>query len=105
IGNVGARFRRGDSWQHLLSHPGIVGAHRPAHIPHQRLAWSPDCLLVLHSHGLPSRWSLRPDVSTTALDPGVTAAPTVRDASSSARPVRDDTTVTVLSPTPSDREP
>jgi anti-sigma regulatory factor (Ser/Thr protein kinase) len=105
IGNVGARFRRGDSWQHLLSHPGIVGAHRPAHIPHQRLAWSPDCLLVLHSDGLPSRWSLRPDVSTTALDPGVTAALIVRDASSSARPVRDDTTVTVLSPRPSDREP
>ncbi|MCW7941253.1 phosphatase [Streptomyces hygroscopicus] len=105
IGNIGARLRSGDSWQHLLSHPGIVGAHRPAHIPHLRLPWSPDCLLVLHSDGLPSRWSLRPDIPSAVLDPGVTAALIVRDASSSARPVRDDTAVTVLSPTSSDREP
>ncbi|WP_055490918.1 ATP-binding SpoIIE family protein phosphatase [Streptomyces sp. TP-A0356] len=105
IGNIGARFRTGDNWQHLLSHPGIVGAHRPARIPHLRLPWSSDCLLVLHSDGLPSRWSLRPDVPSAVLDPGVTAALIVRDASSSARPVRDDTAVTVLSPTPSNREP
>lgn len=104
IGNVGARLRSGDDWQHLLSHPGIVGAHRPAHIPRHRLPWSPLCLLVLHSDGLPSRWSLRTDVPP-ALDPGVTAALIVRDASSSARPVRDDTTVAVLSPTPASREP
>lgn len=105
IGNVGARLRTGDGWQHLLSHPGIVGAHRPAHIPRRQLSWSPECLLVLHSDGLPSRWSLRADVPSAALDPGVTAALIVRDASSSARPVRDDTTVTVLSPTPPDRAP
>ncbi|MEU8588923.1 ATP-binding SpoIIE family protein phosphatase [Streptomyces sp. NPDC048664] len=104
IGNVGARLRTGDSWQHLLSHPGIVGAHRPAHIPRHRLPWSPDCLLVLHSDGLPSRWSLHPDVPP-ALDPGVTAALIVRDASSSARPVRDDTAVAVLSPTATSRRP
>ncbi|MFF3907978.1 SpoIIE family protein phosphatase [Streptomyces sp. NPDC001848] len=105
IGNIGARFRSDGGWQHLLSHPGIVGAHRPAHIPRRRLPWSPDCLLVLHSDGLPSRWSLRDDVPTAELDPGVTAAVIVRDASSAARPVRDDTTVTVLSPTPPKREP
>ncbi|MET8641351.1 ATP-binding SpoIIE family protein phosphatase [Streptomyces sp. NPDC004096] len=105
VGNVGARFRSGGNWQHLLSHPGIVGAHRPAHLPHQRLPWSSDCLLVLHSDGLPSRWSLKAGVPSSTLDPAVTAALIVRDASSSARPVRDDTTVAVLSPTPSDREP
>ncbi|MGR6968454.1 SpoIIE family protein phosphatase [Streptomyces cynarae] len=105
IGNIGARFRSGGGWQHLLSHPGIVGAHRPARIPCQRLPWWPDCLLVLHSDGLPSRWSLREDVPSAELDPGVTAAVIVRDASSAARPVRDDTTVTVLSPTPPKREP
>ncbi|MEV6741115.1 ATP-binding SpoIIE family protein phosphatase [Streptomyces sp. NPDC051104] len=105
IGNIGARFRSDGGWQHLLSHPGIVGAHRPARIPCRRLPWSPDCLLVLHSDGLPSRWSLREDVPSAELDPGVTAAVIVRDASSAARPVRDDTTVTVLSPTPPRREP
>ncbi|MGW5664862.1 SpoIIE family protein phosphatase [Streptomyces sp. NPDC003758] len=105
IGNIGARFRSAGGWQHLLSHPGIVGAHRPAHIPCRRLPWSPECLLVLHSDGLPSRWSLREDVPSAELDPGVTAAVIVRDASSAARTVRDDTTVTVLSPTPPKREP
>ncbi|MEV6025976.1 ATP-binding SpoIIE family protein phosphatase [Streptomyces sp. NPDC052036] len=105
IGNIGARLRTGDGWQPLVSHPGIVGAHRPAHIPRHRLPWSPDCLLVLHSDGLPSRWSLRPEVPVATLDPGVTAALIVRDSSSSARPVRDDTTVAVLSPTPPNREP
>ncbi|MEU6095197.1 ATP-binding SpoIIE family protein phosphatase [Streptomyces sp. NPDC047079] len=105
IGNVGARLRSGDDWQPLVSHPGIVGAHRPARVPHQRLPWTPDSLLVLHSDGLPSRWSLRPDVPAAGLDPGVTAALIVRDSSSSARPVRDDTTVAVLSPPPPNREP
>jgi serine phosphatase RsbU (regulator of sigma subunit) len=105
IGNIGARFRRGGDWQHLLSHPGIVGAHRPAHVPLRRLPWSSDCLLVLHSDGLPSRWVLREDVPSADLDPAVTAALIMRDASSAARPVRDDTTVAVLSPTPSNREP
>ncbi|MGW5478220.1 SpoIIE family protein phosphatase [Streptomyces sp. NPDC004008] len=105
IGNIGARLRTGDGWQPLLSHPGIVGAHVPARLPRHRLPWSPDCLLVLHSDGLPSRWSLRPEVPAATLDPGVTAALIVRDSSSSARPVRDDTTVAVLSPTPPNREP
>ncbi|GAA3038654.1 ATP-binding SpoIIE family protein phosphatase [Streptomyces glomeratus] len=104
IGNVGARLRSGDDWQPLVSHPGIVGAHRPAHIPHQTLPWNPGCLLVLHSDGLPSRWSLRPDVPAAVLDPGVTAALILRDSSSSARPVRDDTTVAVLSPITPNRE-
>ncbi|MFJ5531895.1 SpoIIE family protein phosphatase [Streptomyces sp. NPDC093261] len=98
IGNIGARLRSGDGWQPLVSHPGIVGAHRPAHIPRHRLPWNPDSLLILHSDGLPSRWSLRPEVPAATLDPGVTAALIVRDSSSSARPVRDDTTVAVLSP-------
>ncbi|MFI9648223.1 SpoIIE family protein phosphatase [Streptomyces sp. NPDC052040] len=105
VGNIGARLRRGDDWQPLVSHPGIVGAHRPAQIPCQQLPWTSDCLLVLHSDGLPSRWSLNPEVPAAALDPGVTAALIARDSSSPARPVRDDTAVAVLSPTPPNREP
>ncbi|WP_425247204.1 SpoIIE family protein phosphatase [Streptomyces sp. NEAU-NA10] len=103
IGNVGARLREGGSWRHLLSRPGIVGVHRPATLPETEVPWGADRLLILHSDGLPSRWVPPSDARLLAADPAVTAAVTVRDASSSARPVRDDTAVAVLSPTPPDR--
>lgn len=102
LGNVGARLRRGDTWQPLLSHPGIVGAHRPATLHRQEADWDDDCLLILHSDGLPSRWSPGPAANRGGIDPAVLAAVILRDASSSARPVRDDTCVAVLSPTPPD---
>ncbi|MER5377308.1 ATP-binding SpoIIE family protein phosphatase [Streptomyces sp. NPDC002553] len=103
IGNVGARLREGDNWRHLLSRPGIVGVHRPTSLPETEAAWGADRLLVLHSDGLPSRWTPPSDPRLPAMDPAVVAAVIVRDASSSARPVRDDTAVAVLSPTPPDR--
>ncbi|WP_406010744.1 SpoIIE family protein phosphatase [Streptomyces sp. NBC_00637] len=102
VGNIGARLREGDSWRHLLSRPGIVGTHRPTTLPETEAAWAPDRLLVLHSDGLPSRWAPPVDPRLLSCDPAVTAAVTVRDAGSSARPVRDDTAVAVLSPTPPD---
>ncbi|MCC9708072.1 SpoIIE family protein phosphatase [Streptomyces sp. MNU76] len=105
IGNIGARLRAGAQWQPLLSRPGIVGAHRAAHLPQHEVAWGDDRLLVLHSDGLPSRWSPGPAAHSPSLDPAVIAAVIVRDASSPARPVRDDTTVAVLSPSPPDRLP
>ncbi|MGQ4405560.1 SpoIIE family protein phosphatase [Streptomyces hayashii] len=103
LGNVGARLREGDSWRHLLSRPGIVGAHRHSTLPETEASWAPDRLLVLHSDGLPSRWTPPADPRLLSADPALTAAVTVRDAGSSARPVRDDTAVAVLSPTPPDR--
>ncbi|MFF9125350.1 SpoIIE family protein phosphatase [Streptomyces sp. NPDC014889] len=104
VGNIGARLREGDAWRHLLSRPGIVGVHRPTTMPETEVAWAPDRLLVLHSDGLPSRWA-PPGAAAlpAAADPAVTAAVTVRDAGSSARPVRDDTAVAVLAPAPPDR--
>ncbi|MDO0909418.1 ATP-binding protein/SpoIIE family protein phosphatase [Streptomyces sp. DT2A-34] len=103
VGNAGARLRRGDSWQGLVSRPGIVGAHLPTHLPQQQLTWTDDCLLVLHSDGLPSRWSPGPAAhDRSPVDPAVIAASILRDAGSPARPVRDDTAVVVLSPCPSD---
>jgi anti-sigma regulatory factor (Ser/Thr protein kinase) len=105
IGNIGARLRTGAQWQPLLSRPGIVGAHRAAHLPEHTAPWDTDCLLVLHSDGLPSRWSPGPAAHSPSLDPAVIAAVIVRDASSPARPVRDDTTVAVLSPSPPDHFP
>lgn len=103
VGNIGARLRRGDRWRPLLSHPGIVGAHLPVQLPRHTEEWGDDCLLVLHSDGLPSRWSTGPFDHDSSRDPAVVAATIVRDASSPALPVRDDTAVVVLSPSPPDR--
>ncbi|MDQ1032417.1 anti-sigma regulatory factor (Ser/Thr protein kinase) [Streptomyces umbrinus] len=105
IGNIGARLRTGEGWRPLLSRPGIVGAQRPTTIPEHHATWGADCLLVLHSDGLPSRWTPPADACLASFDPAVIAAVTVRDASSSARPVRDDTAVAVLSPVPPDGTP
>ncbi len=105
IGNIGARLRTGEGWRPLLSRPGIVGAHRPTTIPEHHATWGADCLLVLHSDGLPSRWTPPADACLASFDPAVIASVTVRDASSSARPVRDDTAVAVLSPVPPDGTP
>ncbi|MFV0137716.1 SpoIIE family protein phosphatase [Streptomyces sp. HMX87] len=102
IGNIGARLCEGGTWRHLVSRPGIVGVHRPARVREEETAWADDRLLVLHSDGLPSRWTPAPDTCEPAVDPALTAAVTIRDASSSARPVRDDTAVAVLAPTPPD---
>ncbi|MEU2309608.1 MULTISPECIES: anti-sigma regulatory factor [Streptomyces] len=98
VGNIGARLRTADRWTSLLSHPGIVGAYFPSHVPLRRVPWHRDSLLVLHSDGLPSRWSPPEDPQLLAQDPSVLAAAILRDAGSAARPPRDDTSVAVLAP-------
>lgn len=100
IGNVGARLRADGTWRPLLSRPGIVGVHRPGTLREEEADWAADRLLVLHTDGLPSRWTPPSDAGLPAADPAVTAALAIRDASSPARPVRDDTAVAVLTPTP-----
>ncbi|MCK8437731.1 SpoIIE family protein phosphatase [Streptomyces sp. D2-8] len=103
IGNVGARLRTDGTWRHLLSRPGIVGVHRPTTLREEEAGWADDPLLILHTDGLPSRWTPPSDPALPAADPAVTAAVTIRDASSPARPVRDDTAVAVLTSTPPER--
>ncbi|MER5432557.1 ATP-binding SpoIIE family protein phosphatase [Streptomyces sp. NPDC002588] len=102
IGNTGARLYEGGAWRPLLSRPGIVGVHRPSTVPETEARWAADRLLILHTDGLPSRWVPPSDPALLTADPAVTAAVTVRDASSPARPVRDDTAVAVLTPDPPD---
>ncbi|MEV2213952.1 ATP-binding SpoIIE family protein phosphatase [Streptomyces sp. NPDC050997] len=102
LGNIGARLREGGTWRSLLSRPGIVGVHRHATLREDRMPWAADRLLILHSDGLPSRWTPPSDPDLLTADPAVVAAVTLRDASSSARPVRDDTAVAVLAPAPSE---
>jgi anti-sigma regulatory factor (Ser/Thr protein kinase) len=98
VGNVGGRLRTGAGWQPLVSHPGIVGAHFPATVPLQQVPWTAESLLVLHSDGLPGRWTPPDDPGLLAHDPAVVAAVALRDASSAASPLRDDTSVAVLCP-------
>ncbi|MFB6846722.1 SpoIIE family protein phosphatase [Streptomyces sp. NPDC056373] len=103
IGNVGARLRTDGSWHPLLSRPGIVGVHRPGTLREEAADWVGDPILILHTDGLPSRWTPPSDPGLPATDPAVTAAVTIRDASSPARPVRDDTAVAVLTSNPPER--
>ncbi|MEU1849111.1 ATP-binding SpoIIE family protein phosphatase [Streptomyces sp. NPDC019990] len=96
IGNVSGRLRTGGTWKPLLSQPGIVGAQAPVSVQVQREPWQDDCLLVLHSDGLPGRWTPPDDPVLLARDPAVVAAVVLRDAGSAARAVGDDTCVAVL---------
>jgi anti-sigma regulatory factor (Ser/Thr protein kinase) len=96
VGNVGARLHSGGAWRPLLSHPGIVGARLPASLPLQHATWRADSLLLLHSDGLPGRWTPPADPHLLTRDPAVIAAAVLREASSPARPLRDDTSVAVL---------
>jgi len=105
VGNVGARLYGGGRWDALLSRPGIVGAfamRTPAPVARD---WTPGDMLVLHSDGLPSRWVPLGVERLRGHDAAVVAGTVFRDASSAARPLRDDTTVAVVSHTsPSDGE-
>lgn len=108
IGNIGARlyhptagpegYGRGDerAVEHLLSRPGIVGAGAYARPRTSSRPWPAGGLLALHSDGLPSRWQLPDDPALPERHPAVISAVVLRDASSAAQPVRDDTTVAVL---------
>ncbi|MFI9151004.1 SpoIIE family protein phosphatase [Streptomyces sp. NPDC053367] len=98
VGNAGARLRTDDGWRPLVSHPGIVGAALPANVPVQREPWTARSLLVLHSDGLPGRWTPPEEPHLLTSDPALIAAAVLRDASSAASPTRDDTSVAVLAP-------
>lgn len=98
VGNIGARLHTAGGWRSLLSRPGIVGAHFPATVHVTQLPWPTDALLVLHSDGLPSRWTPPHEPDLLTHTPAVVAAAVLRDASSAARPLRDDTSVAVLAP-------
>ncbi|MFC8202242.1 SpoIIE family protein phosphatase [Streptomyces sp. NPDC057298] len=98
VGNVVARLHTAGSWKPLVSHPGIVGASFPDTVPVQHMPWQRDSLLILYSDGLPGRWTLPNGAELLGHDPAVVAAVILRDASSTATPVRDDTSVAVLAP-------
>ncbi|MDE3721129.1 SpoIIE family protein phosphatase [Nocardiopsis sp. N85] len=99
VGNVGARLYHGGRWRTLTSKPGIVGAFAPRTPFPQRHGWEPGDMLVLHTDGLPSRWTPDGVERLAAHDAAVVAAVVFRDAGSAARPLRDDTGVAVATHT------
>lgn len=99
VGNIGARLYHGGSWRSLASRPGIVGAFALRTPLPERHGWEPGDMLVLHTDGLPSRWSPDGIERLAARDAAVTASVVFRDAGSAARPLRDDTAVAVVTHT------
>ncbi|GAA1077467.1 SpoIIE family protein phosphatase [Nocardiopsis metallicus] len=95
VGNVGARLHSNGRWETLLSQPGIVGAFGLRTPVPQRRAWNRGDMLVLHTDGLPSRWSPEGIEGMVTRDAALIAGRVFRDAGSAARPLRDDTAVAV----------
>ncbi|MFD8307742.1 SpoIIE family protein phosphatase [Streptomyces sp. NPDC059690] len=100
LGNASAWVWEDGAWHCLLSHPGIVGVHRPRTLVDRQRRWRGDRVLLLHSDGLPGRRTPPSAPDLLSADPAVMAAVTLRDSGSAARPPRDDTSVAVLSPAP-----
>jgi anti-sigma regulatory factor (Ser/Thr protein kinase) len=91
LGNIaGALVRPDGSSQSLVSHPGIAG-HTMRRLREFTYEWPPGSLIVLHSDGLSTHWSLDPYAGLSSRRPDVIAGVLYRD----FRRVRDDATVVV----------
>ncbi len=88
VGNVGGSVLAGGAGRNVISHPGIVGQEMRK-VQEFQYPWPAGAVLVLHSDGLQSRWSLERYPSLAGRDPALLAAVLRRDF---ARP-RDDVTV------------
>lgn len=90
IGNIGGTIVTADGRRGLPSHNGIAGS-MPTRVKAFDYDWSDDDVLVMHSDGLQSRWSLDALPGVALRDPAVIAAHLYRD----FRRGRDDVTVAV----------
>jgi hypothetical protein len=91
LGNIaGAIVRPDGSSQSLVSHPGIAG-HTMRRLREFTYEWPAGSLIVLHSDGLSTHWSLDPYAGLSSRRPDVIAGVLYRD----FRRVRDDATVVV----------
>jgi hypothetical protein len=90
IGNVSGTVVEGSQLKRMVSHNGIVG-HAARTLRAFEYPWTPASLLIMHSDGLQSRWSLDPHPGLQVRHPGVIAGLLYRDF---ARP-RDDVSVVV----------
>jgi anti-sigma regulatory factor (Ser/Thr protein kinase) len=91
IGNIGAALFQGEGRRGLPSHNGILG-NLAGRIQGFEYAWTDADMLVMHSDGLQSRWTLDGVPGGMHRDPGLVAAALYRDYSRG----RDDVTVAVV---------
>lgn len=91
VGNISATLLTNHSTRSLVSLNGIVG-HRLPTLKEFSYPWNPQTLLVMHSDGLASRWSVERYAGLLARHPTVIAGILYRDFN---RGGRDDVTVAV----------
>ena len=92
IGNIGGSIvSASGAVQHMVSHAGTAG-HELHRIVEFEYPWNPRSLLILHSDGLASHWSLERYPGLTHRQPGLIAGVLYRDFNR----VRDDATVVVV---------
>ncbi len=90
VGNVAGAVVSGGTARNMISHNGTLG-HEARRFAEFSYAFAPGALLVLHSDGLSTRWSLDAYPGLVARHPGVIAGVLYRD----FRRERDDATVVV----------
>jgi anti-sigma regulatory factor (Ser/Thr protein kinase) len=91
LGNIAGAILRPDGSSHrLVSHSGIAG-HTMRRVQEFTYEWPSGSLIVLHSDGLTTHWSLDPYAGLISRRPDVIAGVLYRD----FRRVRDDATVVV----------
>jgi anti-sigma regulatory factor (Ser/Thr protein kinase) len=92
LGNVsGSLSRRGESRRQMVSHNGTAG-HSARKVQHFTYPWRSGALMILHSDGLATHWSLEKYPGIYDRHPGVIAALLFRDFQRG----RDDATVVVV---------
>jgi anti-sigma regulatory factor (Ser/Thr protein kinase) len=90
VGNIGASIVNNGSIRHAVSHNGTLG-HQARLFREYSYPWPEESLLVMHSDGLGSHWSLDNYPGLRRRHPGVIAAVLYRDFNRG----RDDVTVVV----------
>jgi anti-sigma regulatory factor (Ser/Thr protein kinase) len=91
VGNVAMRIIHEDSAKNLVSDNGTLGGTARRAVE-ASCAWKSDSMLVMHSDGVSSRWSLSEYPGVTLRHPSIIASLIYRD----HRRERDDSTVVVL---------
>lgn len=91
LGNIAGTIVHDGATRSVVSHHGTAG-HGTSRIQEFNYPWPPGALLVLHSDGLVSRWTLERYPGLAAHHPALTAAILYRD----FRRERDDTSVVVV---------
>jgi len=91
VGNIAATIVEGDKTRSLISHNGTVG-HEMRRVQEFTYPWPAGALLVMHSDGLQTRWSLKAYPGLAARCPSLIAGVLFRDFQRGS----DDVTVLVI---------